>query len=156
MDLNFGHILLSLAQNIAMAVFALVALPSLYKPSFPLGRHGAAAVLGLLFSSVVILGMTDPIRLAPGVIIDGRSPLMALAGFIGGPVAAAVAAVVADTYRFWLGGAGTWVGVANVTLAGVLGVGVRWVALRRDGELRTAHLIPLAFLTAVVPFVPRF
>ena len=156
MDLNLGHVLLSLAQNIAMAVFALVALPSLYKPTFPLGKHGAAAILGLLFSSVVVLGMTDPIKLAPGVIIDGRSPLMALAGFIGGPVSAAVAAVVADTYRFWLGGAGTWVGVANVTLAGALGVGVRWAALRRDGELRTAHLVPLAILTALVPFVPRF
>jgi signal transduction histidine kinase/CheY-like chemotaxis protein/HPt (histidine-containing phosphotransfer) domain-containing protein len=156
MDLNFGPVLLNLAQNIAMAVFALVALPSLYKPTFPLGKHGAAAALGLLFSVVVVLGMMDPITLAPGVIIDGRSPLMALAGFIGGPIAAAVAAVVADTYRFWLGGAGTWVGITNVTLAGLLGVVVRWVALRRDGELRTAHLLPLAILTALVPFVPRF
>lgn len=155
MDLNFGPVLLNVAQNIAMAVFALVALPSLHKPTFPLGKHGAAAVLGLLFSLVVILGMTNPVKLAPGVIIDGRSPLMALAGFIGGPLTAAVAAVVADAYRLWLGGAGAWVGVANVTIAGMLGVGARWAALRRDGELRGAHLLPLAALTALVPFLPR-
>src|SRR5205085_11633947 len=74
---------------------------------------------------------------------------------VGGPLSAAVAAVLADGFRFWLGGVGTLVGVASVTLAGLIGVAVRWMALRRDGELRTAHLRPLAALTAILPFVPR-
>jgi len=155
MDLAFGPMLLNLAQNIALAVFALVALPWLHKRAFPFGKHGAAAVLGLIFGIVVVLGMLDPSRIAPGVIIDGRSPLMALAGFIGGPVSAVLAAVLADGVRFWLGGLGTLVGVANVTLSGALGVAVRWAALRRDGELRAAHLLPLAVLAATLQFVPR-
>jgi signal transduction histidine kinase/CheY-like chemotaxis protein/HPt (histidine-containing phosphotransfer) domain-containing protein len=155
MDLDFGPVLLNLAQNIALAVFALAALPWLHKRSFPLGKHGAAAVLGLIFGGVVVLGMLDPVRIAPGVIIDGRSALMALAGFIGGPLTAAVAAVLADGVRFWLGGAGALIGVVNVTLSGAIGVAVRWVALRRDRELRTAHLIPLAVLASVLPFIPR-
>jgi signal transduction histidine kinase/CheY-like chemotaxis protein/HPt (histidine-containing phosphotransfer) domain-containing protein len=155
MDLSFGPILLNLAQNIALAVFALVALPWLHKRKFPLGKDGAAAVLGLIFGIVVVLGMLDPVRIAPGVIIDGRSPLMALAGFIGGPLSAVVAAVLADGFRFWLGGVGALVGIVNVTLAGAIGVAVRWVALKRDGELRTAHLIPLAAFTAILPFIPR-
>jgi signal transduction histidine kinase/CheY-like chemotaxis protein len=155
MDLAFGPVLLNLAQNIALAVFALVALPWLHNRAFPLGKHGAAAILGLIFGAVVVLGMLNPVRIAPGMIIDGRSPLMALTGFIGGPLSAAVAAVVADGFRFWLGGAGTLVGVANVTLAGVIGVAVRWMALRRDGELRTAHLLTLAAMASVLPFIPR-
>ncbi len=155
MDLDFGPVLLNLAENIALAVFALVALPWLHQRALPLGKHGAAAALGLIFGIVVVLGMLDPVRITPGVIIDGRSPLMALAGFIGGPIAAAVATVVADACRIWLGGVGTWVGVAHVTLAGATGAAVRWMALRRDGELRSAHLVPLALLTAALPFVPR-
>src|SRR5437016_10925695 len=114
----------------ALAVFGLVALPWLHKRKFPLGKHGAAAVFGLIFGIVIVLGMLDPVRIAPGVIVDGRSTLMALAGFIGGPLSAVVAAVLADGFRFWLGGVGTLVGVANVTLAGVIGVAVRWMALR--------------------------
>jgi signal transduction histidine kinase len=155
MDLYFGPILLNLAQNIALAVFALVALPWLHKRKFPLGKHGAAAVLGLIFGIVIVLGMLDPVRIAPGVIVDGRSALMALAGFIGGPLSAVVAAVLADGFRIWLGGVGMLVGIANVALAGAIGVGVRWVALKRDGELRTAHLVPLAALAAILPFIPR-
>src|SRR5437667_8115493 len=112
MDLYFGPILLNLAQNIALAVFALVALPWLHKRKFPLGKHGAAAVLGLIFGIVIVLGMLDPVRIAPGVIVDGRSALMSLAGFVGGPLSAAVAAVLADGFRFWLGGVRT-VGVGR-------------------------------------------
>ena len=155
MHLDFGPVLLNLAQNIALAVFALVALPWLHKREFSLGKQGAAALLGLIFAGVVVLGMLDPVRIAPGMIIDGRSPLMALAGFIGGPLSALVAAVLADGFRIWLGGAGTLVGIANVTLSGAIGVAVRWVALRRDGELRTAHLLPLAVLVSALSFVPR-
>src|SRR5579859_1821391 len=152
---HFGPVLLNIAQNTALAVFALVALPWLYKPLFRFGKDSIAAGLGLIFGSVVAIGMMDPTVIAPGVFIDGRSPLMALAGFVGGPVTAAVATVIAVAYRIWLGGLGVWVGVANVSLAGAIGVGVRWMALQRDGELRTAHLLPLALLTAVLPFIPR-
>jgi signal transduction histidine kinase/DNA-binding NarL/FixJ family response regulator len=155
MDQNFAPVLLGLAQNTALAVFALVALPSLNKPTFPLGKHGAAAVLGFIFSIVVILGMLDPFYVAPGVIVDGRATLMALAGFFGGPVAAAVAMAVSGGYRVWLGGAAVLVGIANLALPSALGVAVRWVALRRGGALRAAHLGALAVLASIVTFIPR-
>src|SRR5258707_13098532 len=103
MDLYFGHIFLNLAQNIALAVFALVALPWLHKRKFPLGKHGAAAVLGLIFGIVIVLGMLDPVRIAPGVIVDGRSPLMALAGFIGGAAARPRGGVVAGPTALCVG-----------------------------------------------------
>ena len=155
MDLDFGPVLLNISENIALAVFALVALPWLHRWAVPFGKHGIAAALGLIFGVVVVLGMMDPTVIASGVIIDGRSPLMALAGFVGGPLAAAVATILAGAYRLSLGGLGTWVGVTNVALAGAIGVGVRWMALQRDGELRSVHLVPLGILTAVLPFVPR-
>src|SRR5579872_2519577 len=155
MDFAFAHVLLTIAENIALAVFALVALPWLHKRTLSLGKHGISAGLGLIFGCVVVLGMLDPTVIAPGVFIDGRAPLMALAGFIGGPITAAVATVIASAYRLWVGGLGMGVGIANVALAGAIGVGVRWMALQRDASLRTAHLLPLAILTAALPFVPR-
>ena len=155
MDTNFAPVLLSLAQNIALAVCALVALPFLNTPKFPLGKLGAAAILGFIYSTVVILGMLDPFNVAPGVIIDGRATLMALAGFFGGPLSAAVALAVTGSYRVWLGGSTVLVGIANLALPGALGVAVRWIALRRDGALRTTHLVVLAVLATAVTFIPR-
>jgi hypothetical protein len=50
---------------------------------------------GLIFGSVCIVGMMIPINLAPGVIVDGRSVVLSMAGLFGGPLTGVIAGVVA-------------------------------------------------------------
>lgn len=124
-------IYLSLVQNISLLVALtfvyglLVRQLKNYGKLFPL-------VSGLLFGSVALVGMMAPVILQPGLFLDGRSIILAIAGFVGGPVTALVAAVIAATYRTWLGGVGSSMGVA--VIIGAAGIGVAWHYLRRCGS----------------------
>jgi LytS/YehU family sensor histidine kinase len=87
---------------------------------------------GLLFGAVGIVGMMTPLRFSPGVIYDGRSIVLSLAGLFGGPVAAAAAAVITGAYRTYLGGAGAIAGVSTIVEAAALGTALYY--LRRRSE----------------------
>ena len=97
-----------------------------------MNRHGNLYVItsGLLFGGVALVGMMTPVTLQPGLIFDGRSIIMAVSGMYGGPVTAAIAAVMAAGYRAWLGGVGVEPGVA--VILGTAAIGVVWYYLRRN------------------------
>ncbi|MFP4068462.1 MAG: LytS/YhcK type 5TM receptor domain-containing protein [Spirochaetaceae bacterium] len=42
-------------------------------------------VTGLLFGAATVAGMLTPVVVASGVIYDGRSVILAVAGYLGGP-----------------------------------------------------------------------
>jgi PAS domain S-box-containing protein len=104
-------------------------------------------VTGLAYGAVCIVGMLAPIEYAPGVIFDARSVVLSISGLFGGPIAAAIAGVIAGGYRIWIGGAGAPVGVAVVILCVLAGVAYR-EAVRR-GRLKIGFWELLAFGTVV-------
>jgi signal transduction histidine kinase len=77
--------------------------------------------------------MLTPVTLAPGVIFDGRSIILAIAGLFGGPIAAGVAVIVASVLRLSLAGVGTGVGVGVIFEAALIGLAFR--ALLRKGRI---------------------
>ena len=98
------------------------------------GQRGLFRVAsGLLFGLMSVLVMMTPVAFAPGVIYDGRSIVLTLAGLFGGPVPAAIAAIIASAFRLQLGGAGALVGVGVVLEAAALGVAVHHLR-RRDAR----------------------
>lgn len=114
----------ALIDNIAFLV-ALVAAGQIVISQFvknPLKQH---AVLGILFGGVTLLGMLSPVSLAPGLIFDGRSIVLSVAGVIGGTVTAAIAAGMAAVYRYQLGGVGASVGIVVILQSALLGVVAR-------------------------------
>ena len=115
-------IYLALIQNIALLV-ALTFVHGLLIRHVRKQGPGYALWSGLLFGGVALVGMMTPVTLQPGLIIDGRSIIMAVAGLFGGPVAATVAAVMAVGYRCWLGGVGATAGMAVIIGAAAIGVG---------------------------------
>jgi len=121
-------IYLSLIQNIGLLV-ALTFLHGLLLRHIRQHGVGYALFSGLLFGGVALVGMMTPMTLQPGLIFDGRSIILAVAGLFGGPVTALVAAVMAGGYRLWLGGVGTVTGVA--VIVGSAALGVVWHYLRR-------------------------
>jgi PAS domain S-box-containing protein len=69
------------------------------------------------------------VTLQPGLIFDGRSIIIAVAGLFGGPLTALVAVGMAGGYRLWLGGVGTATGLS--VIAGTAIIGVVWHYVRR-------------------------
>jgi PAS domain S-box-containing protein len=124
-------IYLSLIQNIALLV-ALIFVHGLLLRRTSQQGLGYALFSGLLFGGVALVGMMTPMTLQPGLIFDGRSIIMAVAGLFGGPVAALVAAAMAGWYRFWLGGVGTVTGLAVIAGTALIGVGWHYLRQRRS------------------------
>ncbi len=124
--------ILDLLHNVAVLVALSVGVQALARrvdADSPL--YGIAT--GLLFGMAGIVGMSTPMTFAPGVIYDGRSIVLSLAGLFGGPLAAALGGGLCAAYRFYLGGAGVWAGVGTVVEASVLGICLHYLRRRDEG-----------------------
>jgi PAS domain S-box-containing protein len=134
--------LVNLVNNIAFLV-ALVAAGQVVVARFQQAVTTRRVVLGLLFGGVALLGMLNPVVFAPGLIFDGRSILLSVAGVVGGGITAAIAAAIAGAYRYQLGGVGTTVGVSIVVVSALLGVLARYWWQRRQAPPHAAHYLAL-------------
>jgi PAS domain S-box-containing protein len=142
-------IFLDIIHNIALLVALSVAY-GLLSERMPAGTVTHRGVSGILFGGVCIVGMMTPLRFAPGVIYDGRSIVLTVAAFIGGPVTGTIAGVMAAAYRLWLGGIGTVAGV--LTVAASVGLGVLFNLLRRRDQAweRAGRILILGVLVHVL------
>ncbi|WP_448188467.1 response regulator [Azospirillum sp. sgz301742] len=101
---------------------------------------------GAMFGTGALISMAQPITIEPGVYIDARSVILALAAPIAGPLAAMAAAALAAVYRLWLGGAGALAGVAAIVLSTAAGIAFAYVAERRRVKLGSRHMLLLGLL----------
>lgn len=85
-------------------------------------RSAYLALLGLMASVGAVGVMNLPIEIRPGVIVDLRTTLIALAGLIGGPVVGIGTGIVAAAYRLYLGGAGWPAGLIGIAVATAIGI----------------------------------
>jgi PAS domain S-box-containing protein len=136
---------LDLIQNIALLVTLAVGLQLLAR-WLEHRRLEFRVLAGLLFGLVGVVGMMTPVHFAPGVIYDGRSIVLSLAGLFGGAVPAAVAALMCGAYRLHLGGAGAPAGVAVVVEAAALGVALRYLRKRNEWWARPPQLLAFGVL----------
>ncbi len=105
--------------------------------------RGTRVISGVMFGVFAIIGMSLPVQLMPGIIFDGRSVILSLSGLFGGPLTAAISAVMAAVYRIMIGGDGALVGVLVIATAAACGaIGYH---LRRRGKWRPNGLSFLAF-----------
>ncbi|MDX9896936.1 MAG: PAS domain S-box protein [Desulfofustis sp.] len=133
---------LDLIKNIALLVTLAVGLRFLgYRLEHQ--RIVFLILAGILFGLVGVVGMMTPLTFAPGVIYDGRSIVLSLAGLFGGPVVAAIAAPICAAYRLELGGPGALPGVGVIVEAAALGVALYY--LRRRDERWVSPLSLLLF-----------
>jgi len=141
--------LINLINNLAFLI-ALVAVGQSVLARFHKRTQGRQALLGLLFGSVALLGMANPVAFAPGLIFDGRSIVLSTAGIVGGGLAALIAACLAGAYRIYLGGVGMPVGVAVIVASALLGVLARRWWSRRPQVPHPLHYLALGLLVQVM------
>ena len=85
---------------------------------------------GLLYGFIAVTAMMMPYNFIPGFIFDGRSVIISLSGFFGGPLVAIPAVVIAASYRLWLGGTGALAGALVVLYCGVVGVVYYYIRIK--------------------------
>ena len=137
--------LINLINNIAFLV-ALIAAGQIVITRFHNNALNRQVLLGFLFGGVTLLGMLNPVNFAPGLIFDGRSIVLSVAGVVGGGITAAIAAGMAAIYRYQLGGIGATVGVIVVLVSALLGVLARQWWLRRSTPPSAAHYLALGLV----------
>ena len=87
----------------------------------PIKGKAANILTGLLFGLICMAGMITPVNLAPGLFFDGRSIMLAVAGFFGGPGTASIAAFMSALFRYKIGGAGTVMGILVIAESAFIG-----------------------------------
>ena len=107
------------------------------------------SVESLLAACGVLAVMSIPFPLGPGLVADLRSTVIALSGFVAGPVVAVAAAPVAVAYRLWIGGAGAVPSIAGALVALAAGIGGH--RLLEGRSPRERDILLLAVVTACAP-----
>ncbi|MEJ6396752.1 GGDEF domain-containing protein [Yoonia sp. 208BN28-4] len=113
--------------------------------------------MGVVMGAAAALAMVSPIEFAPGVIVDLRTLMVALSGAFFGIIGAAIAAIMAATVRFSIGGLGMLAGVSGIFLSAILSlVWARYVRPRiKSNALAHAVLgLMINFNLVSVVFMP--
>lgn len=136
---------LDLIQNVALLMF-LVVIHGQIMRRWNKRSFGFQAFSGFLFGCVALTGMMTPVHLMPGLIFDGRSIVLSVAGLFGGPVTAGTAAIMSASYRMWLGGSGTLMGVSVILESAGLGVAFYYLRHIYPGLIRNLYLFGFGLL----------
>lgn len=150
----------ALIQNTAL----LVALSTLYSLGSRLRTRDGVwfrVYVGLLFGAVAVAGMMTPFHYSAGIIYDGRSIVLSMAGLFGGLTVAGISAIIAGAFRASLGGAGVWAGLATIVGCSLVGFVFRRVHGNRPDRLGipalyalglAAHLVMLGCQWTLLPW----
>jgi len=107
---------------------------------------------GVLFGSIIVVGMTFPYVLTEGIIFDGRSILISLSSLFFGPLAGFIASIIGIAYRIILGGDGFFTGVLVMTASFLIGSIFYYARKKRKINLRISTLFAMGFLVHVAMF----
>lgn len=154
-------IIVELIKNTALLV-ALAAMYPVMLAHLNKSLFSQRILFGLMFGVVGVLGMMTPIHYDnDGIIFDGRSVLLAVAGLIGGPLVATLSALIMAAYRLWLGGIGAPVGISVIFATAALGVMFYFIRQRTGHYLGPLSLLGFGFLVhgvmlAIFMFLPHY
>jgi len=104
---------------------------------------------GLIFGSASVIGMLNPLVLAPGLIFDGRSVMISLSGIFFGPLATAIAGLMASIFRIYQGGTGVIMGILVIITSASIGIILNIINKRRNTEVT----IRLIFIMGIIVHV---
>src|SRR6056297_1643781 len=110
-----------LFNNLAIFI-ALVAIYGFILSKFKQKKwYNRQIIFGISFGLFAIGCMYARIPVYEGVIVDQRNAIIALSGAFGGGLSAVISAVIAGSFRAYLGGSGVVAGVIGVSLAALSG-----------------------------------
>ena len=112
-----------------------------------IGPRTSALAFGVLMGIGAVVLMNIPVNMMPGVIIDLRVTLIALAGFFGGPLAGLTTGAIAVAFRIYEGGAGAFAGCVSIGATLAVALALRLVV--RNRRMTKRDILLMAASTAV-------
>lgn len=144
---------LGLIQNAAL----LLGLTTLYAllVRFRAAHHAVyfKILSGVLFGLVTIIGMHTPFYYSPGIMYDGRSIILSMAGLFGGATVASIAVVLATLFRISIGGAGVWAGIASIAFPAIIGLFFRRKYNNEPARVSLLTLYGIGLLVHIIVLV---
>lgn len=137
---------LSIIQNISLIVSIAVIYHYVVRQ-----LHGKPLIIsivnGLLLGGTAVLAMLTPFRFSEGIIYDGRTIVLAVAGLFGGPLVTCIAAVIAVSYRaFVIGGSGYLVGVLTILESAGIGLVFFYLRKKKAWVLTVPRILAIGYL----------
>ncbi|MHB0898288.1 MAG: ATP-binding protein [Spirochaetales bacterium] len=116
-----------------------------------------SALNGVLFGSAAMLAMLNPFHFATGIIYDGRTIIIAVAGLFGGPLVVGVAVAIAVAFRvFHVGGTGYLAGILSILFAAAIGLAFFYWRKRSGKPLNNWRLLGIGYLVHFFMLVAQF
>jgi len=113
--------------------------------------HIVLILNGLFLGSTAILAMLMPFRFSSGIIYDGRTIILAVAGLFGGPIVVGIASTIALLFRiFVVGGNGWLAGSATIILASGMGLSVYYWRRKNPGQLTAWRILALGYAVHIL------
>ncbi|MGF1527795.1 MAG: PAS domain-containing protein [Candidatus Competibacterales bacterium] len=140
--------LLALLQNAGLLTLAGLAVFAVLNAAGLRGQSVHRALgLGLLFGTTALFVSLLPVYTADGAVLDARGGPLLFAGFLGGPVAALVAAALGATGRLLVAGPLVFSGVIAYFVYGALGAAYgHWRRSVPSSPITGCQVVVLSFL----------
>ena len=133
----------------ALGVFALVTIAYAYILKYTQTGLLRSTLFGLMFGTGACLAIANTTEFVPGLFIDPRAVMLALAGPFGGLLAASLAAAMTCALRLHDGGVGAHAGVMNILATAALGVLLAKLVIGERRPIRFMQMLALGFLSNV-------
>jgi two-component system cell cycle sensor histidine kinase PleC len=150
---QIGQFMLGLTQNVSLLALLIVGYVWIrrVRQMTPALRDTA---IGLLFGLGAVAAILTSIDLGTGLLLDGRTVLVALAPLFGGWIGALLTDVMAIGFRIWLGGPlhAPWIDMVTASLLGIAfwRLQIRRALMGRIGRPGLAQIWLLGILISVV------
>ncbi|MFA5479227.1 MAG: ATP-binding protein, partial [Candidatus Muiribacteriota bacterium] len=95
---------------------------SIFIPRIIKNKNYVKIAQGFFWGFAAIMGMLNPVVIDKGLIFDGRSVMISVAGLFYGPVPAIISAIITTILRIFQGGPGARMGVAVITSSAAIGI----------------------------------
>jgi|GEM_PF-1994456 len=131
----------------------LIALSSIYGLLTRFRKKGLGIykiLSGFMFGIIAVAGMNLTIHFEQGIIYDGRSIVMVLAGLFGGGYVSIISVFIAGLFRIYLGGAGVWAGLMTIITCTLAGLVFRRLWDNKPHELSAAALFVLGIIAHIL------
>lgn len=102
---------------------------------------------GILFGTMAVAAMKMSVHYNTGVIYDGRSVVLTLAGLFGGGITGILSVLIAGIYRIYLGGVGIWAGIATILSSALVGFTFRLLHQNKPELLKISTLWGMGVIT---------